>query len=64
MVKVGDGTLLPIAHIDIFILPTKHRPLNVTSVLYVSKFQHNLPSARELCGNNNCNVVVEHVTSN
>ena len=37
MVKVGDGTLLSIAHTGTFVLHTPHRPLMLKHVLHVRK---------------------------
>ena len=48
MVKVANGTLLPVVHTGTCVLPTKCKPLSLTNVLHVSKLQHNLLSVRQL----------------
>ena len=58
MVKVGDDILFIVAHIVTSVLTTSHHPLTFRSVLHVRKLQHNLLSVRQLCGDNNCNVVL------
>ena len=40
-------------------LPSKTEPLRLTNVLHVPKLQHNLLSVRQLCQDNNCNVVFD-----
>lgn len=54
LVKIGDGTLLPIAHIGTSCLPSTQHPLSLTRVLHVPKLQHNLLFIRQLCQDNNC----------
>ena len=49
MGKVGDGTLLPIAHTGSFILHTRCRLLTLNNVLHIPKLQHNSLSVRQLC---------------
>jgi len=46
MVKVGDGTLIPIGHIGNPLLSSPHRPLSLQKVLHAPKLQHNLLSVR------------------
>ena len=59
LVKVGDGTLLPIVHVGHSHHPSRTQPLQLTNVLHVPKLQHNLLSVRQLCRDNNCNAVFD-----
>ena len=57
MVKVGDGTLLPMTHTDTSVLPTHHKSLTLTNVLHVHQLHYNLLSVRQLCRDNDYYVV-------
>ena len=46
-VKVGDGTVLPVAYTGTSVLLTKHKPLILNNVLHVPQLQHNLLSVRQ-----------------
>ena len=50
LVKVGDGTLLPVVHVGNTSLISKHRPLTLKNVLHMPKVQLNLLSIRKLSG--------------
>ena len=56
IVKVGDGTLLPIAHVGTLLLSSPHYPLSLQIGLHVLKLQHNLLFVRQLCRDNHCTV--------
>lgn len=56
MVKVGDVTLIPVAHTSASIPPTRHKPLTRKNVLPIPKLQHNLLSVRQLDRDNGSRV--------
>jgi len=47
------------AHTSTTILPTKHRPLTLKTILHVPKIQHNVFSVSQLCRENNYKVVFD-----
>jgi len=57
LVKVGNGTLLPISHVGHSFFFTLVKPLYLPCVLYVTQLCHNLLSIRQLYSGNNCSVV-------
>ena len=59
LVKVGNGTLLPIKHIGQSSVYTPVKPLGLTRVLYVPQLSYYLLSIRQLCHGNNCSVVFD-----
>ena len=59
LVKVGNGSLLPISHVGHTTLSTPHKPLCLRNVLHVPQLCHNLLSNRNLCRDNKCRVVFD-----
>jgi len=59
LVKVGNGTLLPIKHVGHSVLTTPIKPLRLSRFLHVPQLRHNLLSVRKLCRDNNCCVVFD-----
>ena len=58
-VKLGNGHLLPIKHVDHSVITTPVKPLRLSLTLHVPQLSHNLLSVRQLGRDNNCYVVFD-----
>jgi len=58
LVKVGNGTLLPISSVGNLKLGTPSRPLRVNSILHVPQLRHSLMSFKQMCRDNNCILMI------